>query len=183
MASRRLAERHDHWQAQLPGQARDLWSALVALDPDSRAALLAVCVGRSVNALVQPWERRPGAMRHADTLAETVGLDMAENGWRPSVESYLGRVTKARILAAVREARGEAPAAAIANLRKPEIARAAEELLDGTGWLPGPLRTPGEDRFVAVSSEALAEDEDAPTDDGSAALADPHPAPHAIAAE
>lgn len=76
VASRTLIERHDHWQAQLPRQARDLWSALVGLDADSRAALLAVCVGGSVNALVQPWECRPGAIRHADQLAGHVGLDM-----------------------------------------------------------------------------------------------------------
>ena len=182
VASRTLIQRHDHWQAQLPRQARDLWSALVALDADSRAALLAVCVGRNVNALVQPWERRPGAMQHADTLAEHVGLDMAENGWRPSVESYLGRVTKARILAAVTEARGESATAAIAQLRKPEMAQAAEALLAGTGWLPISLRTPGLDHFSFAASQALAKGNDATSDSESTAV-DQHLAEHAIAAE
>ena len=183
VASRTLIQRHDHWQTQLPRQARDLWSALVALDADSRAALLAVCVGRSVNALVQPWERRAGAMQHADTLAEHVGLDMvAEGGWAPTVESYLGRVTKARILAAVSEARGEAATAAIAQLRKPEMARAAEALLAGTGWLPMPLRTPGLDHSFFVASQALAKGNDATSDSESTAV-DRHLAEHAIAAE
>ncbi len=143
-AARTLAEQHAHWQGLLPRQARDLWAALVGLDADSRAALLAVCVGRSVNALVQPWDRRTGAVAHADCLAAHLGLDMAaEGGWTPTVGNYLGRVTKARILAAVREARGEAAAERIASSRKPEMAEAAERLLAGTGWLPASLRTPG----------------------------------------
>ena len=75
--ARTLAEHHAHWQGLLPQHARDLWPALVGLDADSRAALLAVCVGRSVNALVQPWDRRSGAVAHADRLATHLGLDMA----------------------------------------------------------------------------------------------------------
>ena len=143
-AARTLAEHHAHWQGLLPRQAADLWATLVGLDADSRAALLAVCVGRGVNALVQPWDRRAGAVAHADCLATHLGLDMAaDGGWTPTVGNYLGRVTKARILAAVREARGEAAAERIASLRKPEMAEAAERLLAGAGWLPTPLRTPG----------------------------------------
>jgi ParB family chromosome partitioning protein len=69
-----------------------------------------------------------------------VKLDMAEAGWRPTAASYLGRVTKAQILEAVREAKGEQAAQLIEDLKKAEMAREAERLLDGTGWLPEPLR-------------------------------------------
>ena len=165
-AARTLAEHHAHWQGLLPRQATDLWAALVALDADSRTALLAVCVGRSVNAIVQPWDRRSGAVAHADRLAERLGLDMAAgDGWGPTVGNYLGRVTKARILAAVREARGEAAAERIASLRKPEMAEAAERLLAGTGWLPMLLRTPG---LTPTRGEPERED----VDDGAAAEVD-----------
>ena len=68
---------------------------------------------------------------------------MVEAGWRTTVANYLGRVTKARILEAVREGRGEAAAQLIDHLKKDEMAREAERLLDGTGWLPEPLRTAG----------------------------------------
>ncbi len=152
-ASRTLVEQHGLWQAQLPRNSRELWPALVALDADSRAALFALCVGRSVNAIVQPWDRRPGAMAHADLVAEHLALDMAEGGWLPTVGSYLGRVTKARILAAVREAKGEAAADGVAQLRKAEMAEAAEQLLAGTGWLPGPLRTQGLDRALPEGAD------------------------------
>ena len=190
VASRTLAQRHGHWQTQLPRHARDLWPVLVGLDVDSRAALLAVCVGRSINAVVQPWDRRAGAIAHADRLAAHVGLDMAaEGGWALTVDGYLGRVTKARIQAAVREARGEAAAERIVPLRKAQMAEAAEVLLAGTGWLPVPLRTPGSNRPVtetatdAEHSEALAA---SPADvDELASDRDPDPfvLPHAIAAE
>ena len=42
---------------------------------------------------------------------------MAEAGWRPTVDNYLGRVTKARILEAVREAKGDAAAQLIDHCR------------------------------------------------------------------
>ena len=112
------------------------------LDSDSRQALFAHCVGLTINATCQPYDRRPKAIAHADRLAEAVQLDMAEAGWRPTVATYLGRVTKARILEAVREAKGEQAAQLIEDLKKADMAREAERLLDGTGWLPEPLRTP-----------------------------------------
>ena len=69
---------------------------------------------------------------------------MAAAGWTPTVDSYLGRVTKARILQAVREARGEPRPSASRTLKKGEMAEQAQALLAGSGWLPEPLRTPGQ---------------------------------------
>lgn len=57
------------------------------------------------------------------------------------MENYLGRVTKARILEVVREARGTEAAERIAHLKKNDMAQAAERLLEGAGWLPEALRT------------------------------------------
>ena len=72
--------------------------------------------------------------------ARATGLDLVEAGWRPTVDSYLGRVTKPRILEAVREGVGEGAAQLIDHLKKPDMAREAERLLADTGWLPEPLR-------------------------------------------
>ena len=58
----------------------------------------------------------------ADRLARAVNLDMAEVGWRPTVDNYLGRVTKTRILEAVREAKGEGAMQLIGHLKKSEMA-------------------------------------------------------------
>ena len=135
--------RYERWQAQLPAEPQDLWAALVGFDADSRDALLAHCVSLGVNALYDPYARRPRALAHADRLAEALDLDIAATGWTPTVENYLGRVTKARILEAVEQARGDDAVRRLEDLRKGEMAEAAESLLAGTGWLPEPLRTPG----------------------------------------
>jgi ParB family transcriptional regulator, chromosome partitioning protein len=103
-------------------------------------ALLAHCAALSVNAVQEPLNRNPRRLAHADTLARAVNLDMAAS-WSPTVDNYLGRVPKARILEAVREAKGEASAQLIDHLKKPDMAREAERLLSGTGWLPEPLRS------------------------------------------
>ena len=79
-------------------------------------------------------------LKEAGDDDEHVDLDMAAAGWRPTVENYLGRVPKVRIIEAVREAKGEHSARLIEHLKKADMAREAERLLDGAGWLPEPLR-------------------------------------------
>jgi ParB family transcriptional regulator, chromosome partitioning protein len=138
-----IGVRHQNWAALLPHEASDLWDALAATDQDTRQRLFAHCVSASVNAVQEAWNRRPRALAHAGQLAAAVRLDMTAAGWTATVESYLGRVTKARILQAVREAKGEPAAQRIAPLKKGEMAARARELLVGSGWLPEPLRTPG----------------------------------------
>lgn len=134
-------ERHHRWSEQLPREPGDLWDALMAFDADSRDALFAHCVAMSVNAVHEPWNRRLRALAHADCIADAIGLDVAAAGWSPTVENYFGRVTKARILLAVREAKGEQAAQHLEHLKKGEMAERAQELLNGSGWLPEPLRT------------------------------------------
>jgi ParB family transcriptional regulator, chromosome partitioning protein len=147
--ARAVAERHEAWKAELPTEEGVLWDWLAGLDDDRRAQLLAHCVSFGVNALYErPGRYGAGLSEHglrcrlaqADRLAASVGLDMVAAGWRPTVENYLGRVTKPRILEAVREAMGEQAAQLIDHLKKGDMAKEAERLLDGTGWLPEPLR-------------------------------------------
>lgn len=144
-----IIERHEGWKADMPDDEDGLWDFVAKLDEASRMALLAHCVSFGVNALHEkpnPYgagisqsglEHR---MKQADKLGRAVNLDMVDAGWRPCVDNYLGRVTKPRILEAVREARGEQAAQLIEHLKKPDMAREAERLLEGSGWLPEPLR-------------------------------------------
>jgi ParB family chromosome partitioning protein len=135
--------RHQAWVSSLPKESTELWDALAAFDIYRQRALFAHCVSLSVNAVYESYNRKPRAMAHADRLAQRVDLDMVTAGWTPTVENFLGRVTKARILGAVREARGHHAAQLIDHLKKGEMAESAQELLAGSGWLPEPLRTPG----------------------------------------
>ena len=138
-AAKAIDARQEAWQKRLPKEAGELWEALIALDPESRAALLAHCAGQTVNAVQSQLDRAGGRLAHAGQLARALGFDMAAS-WQPTVENYLGRVTKARILAAVTEAKGEPSAQLIDHLKKGDMAKEAERLLAGTGWLPEPLR-------------------------------------------
>jgi ParB family transcriptional regulator, chromosome partitioning protein len=139
-----IQRRHQSWAGSLPREASDLWNALAVADDNTRQCLFAHCVGASVNAVQEAWNRRPRALAHAGQLAAAVQLDMTAAGWTPTVESYLGRVTKARILQAVREAKGEDAPERIAHLKKGEMAAQAQDLLAGSIWLPEALRTPGQ---------------------------------------
>jgi ParB family chromosome partitioning protein len=149
-SAKAVEARHESWKARLPKSEKDLWDALTALDGGAQASLFAHCASFAVNALYEPANRynqgRVSAhavrtrLDQADVLARAVGLDMVQAGWRPTVDNYLGRVTKPRILEAVREARGESSAQLIDHLKKADMAKEAERLLDGSGWLPEPLR-------------------------------------------
>jgi len=148
-------DRHERWGDHVPADDEALWDWLVALDDDNRMELLAHCVSYGVNALYERPNPYSGSgvsehglkvrLTQADRLARATGLDMAEVGWRPTVGNYLGRVTKARILEAVREGAGERAAQLIDHMKKGDMAKEAERLLAETGWLPEPLRLTGAD--------------------------------------
>ena len=78
---------------------------------------------------------------------------MAATGWRPTVENYLGRVTKPRILEAVAEGTDPQKAGLIDHLKKGDMAREAERLLADSGWLPEPLRLPVVEEPLALEPE------------------------------
>lgn len=148
-AAKVLADRHAGWARDMPRDVADLWDFIAGLDQVSVMALFAHCASLTVNAVKQPWEQRPRAQRTADRLATALTLDMSQH-WRPTVRSYLGRVTKAHILAAVREACGNEAAERIADMKKAPMAETAEQLLGQTDWLPPLLRT---ERPALLASE------------------------------
>ena len=158
-----VKDRHDGWSELLPQDANALWDFIGAMDPGERFRLLGHCVSLGVNALVEPANRyndgRVSAhsvskrIVSADRLAGAIGHDMAAAGWKPTRTGYLDRVTKPRILEAVREARGSEMAELIVHMKKGDMAAEAERLLDGTGWLPEPLRPPAIEDGAADGDE------------------------------
>nr|CCD32222.1 ParB-like nuclease [Methylocystis sp. SC2] len=160
-----LQETFGQWQLRLPQYPVDLWDWLIAQSTEDRAALFAFCVGFGVNALYLPHERRSAAFDHADCLAEHLALDMRDH-WRATVENYFGKVTKTQVLAAVREAKGEATAQMIDHLKKADMSAEAERLLEGSGWLPEVLRTPSVvSAPIAATPTQIGEEAPAASDD------------------
>jgi ParB family chromosome partitioning protein len=142
--------RHQAFADVLPADPSTLWEHLAAMDAGARRALFAHCVALSIDAVFRPYDRRSGMVTHAGQVASAVALDLRAAGWRPSADAYFGRITKAQILEAVREAKGEVAADRIASLKKPEMAKAAEDLLQDCDWLPAVLRTPIADALATI---------------------------------
>ncbi|MFG1420508.1 ParB/RepB/Spo0J family partition protein [Roseixanthobacter liquoris] len=157
-----LADRHAGWQADMRRDVVDLWGFVAALDQASVLALFAHCASLTVDAVKLPWERKPRAHETADRLASALALDMTAH-WTPTARSYFSRVTKAHIVAAVREAVSDEAAERIAGMKKQPMAETAEQLVVATGWLPALLRT--ERPAWLDASEAA---DTGPADDGAA---------------
>ncbi|MGR9281427.1 ParB/RepB/Spo0J family partition protein [Rhizobium johnstonii] len=168
-SARALHDRHTAWAGDIPKEDDALWDWLAALDDASRMALLAHCVSYGVNALYErPNPHSAGGvsqqtldmrLAQADRLTRATGLDLVEAGWRPTFGNYLNRVTKPRILQAVREGAGEQAAQLIDHLKKGDMAKEAERLLADTDWLPEPLRLADDARVRAAKAETSGEDE------------------------
>ncbi|MCA0421828.1 MAG: ParB N-terminal domain-containing protein [Proteobacteria bacterium] len=196
LPAQNIDARHAGWKADMPlGQGDDvLWDWLHALDEASRQALLAHCLSFGVNALYERPNPYSGMgisqhgldrrLREADRLARTTQLDLVEAGWKPTVANYLGRVTKSRILDAVGEGAGAQAVELIAHLKKGDMAREAERLLGGSGWLPEPLRQDDPDLGNHAAPEDAAVELPAfLTEDDEVASDDEEERQHLIAAE
>ena len=162
-AAKAIDVRHKAWEERLPKDKADLWHWLTTLTGDEQATLFAHCASFGVNALYEKGDRYGAGVSsrtveqriaEADRLAQAVDLDMVKAGWRPTVENYLGRVPKRRILEAVQEGAGERAAQLIDHLKKADMAKEAERLLADTGWLPEPLRIDTADDAPVEVAEA-----------------------------
>lgn len=134
-----IAGARESWGNRIPGSPEALWTWCLEQDQQVLLDLLAFCLARSVNA-VRTKNDGAGDPRfaHADRLAEALKLDMA--AWfTPTAENYFGKVSKPRILDAIREVKG-ATAPAWDKAKKSELAAIAEREIAQSGWLPEVLR-------------------------------------------
>ncbi len=191
-------DRHERWGDHIPADDQALWDWLADLEDGTRLELLALCVSYGVNALFERPNPYSGSgvsqhgldvrLAQADRLARATGMDMVAAGWKPTVSNYLGRVTKPRILEAVREGAGERAAQLIDHMKKGDMAKEAERLLTDSGWLPEPLR------LASIDGDQSGPDDQADTgeetalpdfltEDGEDEDTDEDEVQHAVAAE
>ena len=191
-------DRHERWGDHIPADDQALWTWLTDLDDGTRLELLALCVSYGVNALFERPNPYSGSgvsqhgldvrLAQADRLARATGMDMVAAGWKPTVSNYLGRVTKPRILEAVREGAGERAAQLIDHMKKGDMAKEAERLLADSGWLPEPLRLASIDGDQSGPDDQADTGEDTAlpdflTEDGEDEDTDEDEVQHAVAAE
>ena len=137
-----LDQQRQEWLTVLPREASDLWQWCFAQNQDVLLRLLAFITASSLNA-VQGGRPLAGQsdgkarIRHADQLAGAMEVDMTP-WFSPTAENFFGKVSKAQTMAALQEAGRSIPDAS--KLKKAELAHVAEKELQGTGWLPLPLR-------------------------------------------
>ena len=131
-AGKAWSDRHANWARQMPRDVARLWEFVTELDHDSRMALFAHCTALTVNAVKLPFDLRPRALAAASRLAGAVALDMT-GYWRPTVQNYFGRVTKAGILEAVREGVSEEAADRLSGMKKGRDGGSRRAVVGGNG--------------------------------------------------
>lgn len=121
-------------KAQLPQKSTELLGWLLGQNVDVLVRLLQVCSALSLNAISASGKKDTTA-----TLANVLNLQMRE-WWTPTAESYLGSVSKALIVEALKEEGLTEDAEAVAKMKKAEAVATAQERLSGRGWVPAVLR-------------------------------------------
>lgn len=131
-----LGQAHAEWGERLPGNPEAMFRWLLGQERETLVELLAYCTARSIDAVAG----RERSYDQSDAMAEALGLDMAD-WWVPTMANYLGHVSKAQALEAVKEATGIDSSKAVAGMKKPEAAAHCAAKLEGLRWLPAPLRS------------------------------------------
>lgn len=137
-----LSRAATEWGDRLPGNPEAMFRWLLGQDRETLLELLAYCTARSIDAVTG----RERACDQSDAIAQALGLDMAD-WWVPSAANYLGSVSKAKAVQAVQEATGVDCTQTVAGMKKPDAVAYCAAKLEGSRWLPAPLRpltaTPG----------------------------------------
>jgi ParB family chromosome partitioning protein len=152
-AGKAYAEAVARLNEHLPDDADQLFDHVMTANDDELFAILAVGVAGTLDAHIPgPQESTRGKKRLADRIAAAASLDMAV--WWQADEAFFSRVSKGVMIEALREAApmmAELPSdharelalADLSRMPKAELVKATAQALEGTGWLPKPLRTPG----------------------------------------
>jgi ParB family chromosome partitioning protein len=132
-----IEEEYGKWAARLPNRP-ELFQWCMDQEQKELLRFLAFCVAQSVDAVRTKTPHSEERIEFTEALVSAVQLDM-EKWFRPTAENYFGKISKAQILDALREANGST-APAWADMKKADLAALAERQIANTGWLPEPLR-------------------------------------------
>jgi ParB family chromosome partitioning protein len=127
--------------ASLPGDSAALFAHLQAMDLPGLLDLLARSVAHSYSVQSPDPVRAHGlGFDPAQGIEAALNVNMAE-WWNPTMECWLGHVSKAKMMEAVTESVGAEAARPIEKMKKGDAIDASASLLEGRSWLPSTLRT------------------------------------------
>jgi ParB family transcriptional regulator, chromosome partitioning protein len=150
-----MGDEHSRWLERLPGNTDALFAWCLEQSAETLLQLLAFTVASTVDAR-QGKNFVAGVSHHADELANALKLDMTA-WYTPTVENYFGRISRKDILASIAEARGAEQGPGLEKLNKADLALRATRAIEGTGWLPLPLRVANDVQREAESLPQAAE--------------------------
>ncbi|MEN4247604.1 ParB N-terminal domain-containing protein [Serratia marcescens] len=143
-ADRQLAELHAQWEAKLPPEWNTDFTWLLTWEQAEVVALLAYCVGLSLDA-VQLWPAGNGKVGDALTPLEHALDFTLRDWWQPTKGNYFGRISKELMSDALLDAGKVAQAASVLKMKKGDAAQLAEDELTASGWVPECLLPVAED--------------------------------------
>jgi ParB family chromosome partitioning protein len=129
-----------HWAARLPADESEVWHWCLTQSTETLLELLAYLAGATVDAVRHKGDPcdKPH-LAHADALAQALRIDMTA-WYAPTAEGFFSRISRKTILSVLDEAAGS-HGRALEKLGKRDLAERAAQLVQGTRWLPEPLRT------------------------------------------
>lgn len=137
-AAELIGKQTDHLGMKVPGDMSTpkalAW--YVSQSDETLMEILAFCAASSLDAM---HGRERTEYQTADALADALELDMAD-WWTVSPANYLGSVSKDMLVAAVTEAMDAETARPLLGMKKADAVAYAAAKLEGTRWLPRPLR-------------------------------------------
>ncbi|HGE8284096.1 TPA: ParB/RepB/Spo0J family partition protein [Serratia marcescens] len=143
-ADRQLGELHAQWEAKLPPEWNTDFTWLLTWEQAEVVALLAYCVGLSLDA-VQLWPAKDGKVGDALTPLEHALDFTLRDWWQPTKANYFGRISKELMSDALLDAGKVAQAASVLKMKKGDAAQLAEDELTASGWVPECLLSVAED--------------------------------------
>ncbi|CAI2155314.1 ParB/RepB/Spo0J family partition protein [Serratia entomophila] len=149
-ADRQLGELHAQWEAKLPPEWNTDFTWLLTWEQAEVVALLAYCVGQSLDA-VQQWPARDGKVGGELTPLENALDFNLRDWWQPTKANYFGRISKELMSDALLDGGKVAQAASVLKMKKGDAAQLAEDELSASGWVP--------DCLLPASDEADAADD------------------------
>lgn len=121
------------------------WEARIPEDGDAFAWFLEQPEAVSIEAIVWATARAFTVISGRTAAEDVADIEKAlsfnlTDYFKPTVENYLGQVSKAQIIGDVAEALGTQAAAPLEGMKKGEMAAAAEAKLAGVAWVPQVIR-------------------------------------------